>query len=171
MDAMVHGRATALVSSVSYARQILVAAAAYFAAGQLALSVGIAPSIAGAAWPASGIAVACALVFGYRVWPGVWLGAALVEAMLGSSPFIAVLTGAGGALEALAAAALVQRCIGLPRTFERGEDAVEFVAIAALSSMAGAAIAAAAAWTQGLAPQTLAWSAWTRWQADAMGII
>ena len=156
---------------MAYARQLVFAATAYFAAGQLALSAGISPSHAGAAWPAAGIALACALSFGYRVWPGVWLGAALVEAMLGSTPLLSVLAGAGGALEALAAAALVRRCIGMPGTFERGKDAVEFMAIAALSSMIAAIAAAIAAWAQSLDPQALAWSAWTRWQADAMGII
>jgi diguanylate cyclase (GGDEF)-like protein len=153
---------------MAYARQLVFAATAYFAAGQLALSAGISPSHAGAAWPAAGVALACALSFGYRIWPGVWLGAALVEAMLGSTPLLSVLAGAGGALEALAAAALVRRCIGMPGTFERGEDAVEFVAIAALSSVIAAIAAAVAAWAQSLDPQTLAW---TRWQADAMGII
>jgi diguanylate cyclase (GGDEF)-like protein len=101
----------------------------------------------------------------------VWLGAALLEVLLDSSPAVAALMGTGSALEALAAAALVRRCIGLPRTFERGEDAVEFVAIAGLSSMIAATAATSAAWAQALAPQALAWSWWTRWQADAMGII
>src|SRR5262245_21834176 len=171
MDAVARGQATNLLGAMAYTRPMFIAAAAYFAAGQLALSAGISPSFAGAAWPAAGIALACILLFGYRIWPGVWLGAALVEAMLGSSPALAALAGAGGALEALAAAALVQRCIGTPKTFERGEDAVEFIAIAGLSSTIAATAAAAAAWSQSLPPQALAWSACTRWQADAMGSI
>src|SRR4249919_1491498 len=127
MDAVVRAQATRLAAPLSYAGQMFVAAAAYFAAGQLALSAGMSPSHAGVIWPASGIALACVLLLGYRVWPGVWLGAALLELPLESSPLLAALTGAGSALEALAAAALVRRCIGLPRTFERGEDAFEFV--------------------------------------------
>ena len=165
------GHATGQAAPLSYAGQMFVVAAAYFAAGQLALSAGISPSQAGVVWPASGIALACILLFGYRVWPAVWLGAASLEILLGSSPVVAALTGTGSALEALVAAALVRRCIGLPRTFERGEDAVEFVAIAGLSSTIAATAATASAWAQALAPQALALSWWTRWQADAMGIV
>ena len=170
MNVVVREQATKLAAPLSFAGQMFIAAAAYFAAGQLALWAGISPSQAGVIWPASGIALACVLLFGYRVWPGVWLGAALFEVTLGSTPVVAALAGSGGALEALAAAALVRRCIGLPRIFERGEDAFEFVAIAGLSSMV-AATAAAAAWVTSLAPHALAWTWWTRWQADAMGMI
>jgi len=171
MDAVVRGQATSLAAPLSYAGQMFVAAAAYFAAGQLALWAGMSPSQAGVIWPASGIALACILLLGYRVWPGVWLGAALLQVPLESSPVVAALMGAGSALEALAAAAMVRRCIGRPRTFERGEDAFEFVAIAGLSSMIVATAAAAATWGQTLEPHALAWSWWTRWQADAMGIV
>jgi len=157
---------------MSHAREMFIAAASYFAAGKLVLLAGISPGQAGAIWPASGIALACVLLLGVRVWPGVWLGAALLEAALESSPLVATLMGASSALEALAAAALVRRCIGSPRTFEHGEDAVEFVAIAGLSAMIAATAAAGAEWVlspvQHLSP---AWTWWTRWQADAMGII
>jgi diguanylate cyclase (GGDEF)-like protein len=171
MDAVAREQPTSLAGATSYAGQVSLVAAAYFAAGQLALLAGISLSHAGVIWPASGVALACVLLFGYRVWPGVWLGAALLEVLLGSSPVVAALMGAGGALEALAAAALVRRCIGLPRTFEHGEDAVEFVAIAGLTSMIAATAATAAAWVQSPLPQAVAWTWWARWQADAMGII
>jgi diguanylate cyclase (GGDEF)-like protein len=171
MNAVAHDQPAGSAASLSYAGQMFVAAAAYFAAGKLALWGGVSPSTAGAAWPAAGFALACVLLYGYRVWPGVWLGAALLDVSLGSSPLVAALLGAGAALEAFAAAALVRRCIGLPRTFERGEDAVEFVAIAGLTSMIAATAAAAAAWPLSHAPQALAWAWWTRWQADAIGIV
>src|SRR5258706_7227631 len=74
------------------------------------------------------------------------------------------------ALEALVAAALVRRCIGSSRTFERGEDAVEFVAIAGLSSAIAATAAAGAAWALSPGPHPPAWAWWTRWQSDAIGI-
>jgi diguanylate cyclase (GGDEF)-like protein len=124
-------------------------------------------------WPASGIALACVLLLGYRVWPGIWLGAALAGIAAQSSPIDATLMGAGSTLEALVAAVLVRRCIGLPRSFERGEDVVEFVAIAVLSSaIAATAATALLAWpSHSTAPQALAWTWWTRWQADAMGIV
>src|SRR5512139_3802261 len=55
----------------------LVLAACYFAAAKLALA--IAPGYATAVWPPSGIALAALLLFGRRLWPGIWAGAALVN--------------------------------------------------------------------------------------------
>ena len=155
-----------------YASRLFVLAAAYFAAAKLPLWTGTATGYLAAVWPASGIALAGVLLLGYRVWPGVWLGAALAAITAQSSPLDAVLMGAGSTLEALVAAVLVQRCIGLPRSFDRGEDVVEFVAISALSSVIAATMAVVPlAWPHSPAPQALAWTWWTRWQADAMGIV
>ena len=169
MNAIATGRPSSHADSVAYAAQLLLLAAAYFAAAELALWAG---GPAAAVWPASGVALAGMLLLGYRAWPGVWLGAALAAVAAASSPVQAAFVAAGGTLEAVVGALLVRRCIGMPRSFERGEDVVEFVAIAALS----AAIAATSATTlllwPGTAPaQPLAWTWWTRWQADAMGMV
>lgn len=155
-----------------YVGQIVFLAAVYFAAAKLALLAAIPPGYATAAWPPSGLALAALLLFGYRIWPGVWLGAALVNITVQSSLPAAALMGAGNTLEALAGAALVRHYIGLPRNFGRGEDVVEFVAIAALSStVAATAAAAALSLAHSLAPRPLMWNWWTWWQGDTMGII
>jgi diguanylate cyclase (GGDEF)-like protein len=160
------------VANLSYVGQAFLLAVAYFAAAKLALWGAISPGQATAVWAPSGIALASVLLFGNRVWPGVWLGAALVNVSVQASLVAATLMGAGMTLEALVGATLVRRCIGLPRNFERGEDAVEFVAIAALSSTIAATVAVAAlAWMHSLPPQAIASTWWTRWQGDAMGII
>ena len=173
MDAVIPGQAPKSSGSFAYFGQVLAIAVAYFAVARLALLVGVSEDhTVAAVCPASGIALACALLFGYRVWPGVWLGATLASFAVHASPIDAALLGAGSTLEALAAALLVRRCIGLPRTFERGEDVVEFVAIAALSSAIAATVATTVLASAGSpAPQTLTWTWWTAWQADAMGIV
>lgn len=172
MDAVIPIRPARSAASLVYAFRLSVLAAAYFAAAKLALSAGTTAGHATAVWPASGIALAGMLLFGYRVWPGIWLGAALAGIAAQASPVDAVLMGAGSTLEALVAAILVLRCVGLPRSFERGEDVVEFIAIAALSSaIAALAAAALAAWPHSPASRDIVWTWWTRWQADAMGIV
>lgn len=172
MDAVIPVRPTSSAGSLAYAFRLFLLTTAYFAAAKLALLAGTGAGHATAVWPASGIALASVLLLGYRVWPGIWLGAALAGITAQASPIDAALTGAGSTLEALVAAILVRRCVGLPRSFERGEDVVEFVAIAALSSaIAATAAAALAAWPHSPAPQEIAWTWWTRWQADAMGIV
>jgi PAS domain S-box-containing protein len=87
-------------------------AAIYFAFGKLGLMFSLMrPSIT-PVWPPSGIAVAGLLVFGYRVWPGIFLGALAIELTtpcgLGTAFGVAV----GNTLESLAAAWLANRFAG-----------------------------------------------------------
>ena len=58
---------------------ILALAAAYFLAGKFGLSLAIVHPSASTVWPPSGIAFAALLVWGYRLWPGVFLGAFLAN--------------------------------------------------------------------------------------------
>jgi len=157
---------------VSYTGEVIFLAAAYFAAAKLALLVAIPPGYATAVWPPSGIALAALLLLGNRNWPGIWLGATLVNATVNSSLLTAVLIGTGNTLEALAGAALVRAFIGVHRSFQRGEDVVEFVAIAALSAAIAATVAAAPlTLVHALSSPDLLWNWWTWWQGDVAGII
>jgi diguanylate cyclase (GGDEF)-like protein len=157
---------------VSYTGEVIFLAAAYFAAAKLALLVAIPPGYATAVWPPSGIALAALLLLGNRFWPGIWLGATLVNATVNSSLLAAVLIGTGNTLEALAGAALIRAFIGVHRSFQRGEDVVEFVAIAALSSAIAATVAVAPlTFVHALSSPDLLWNWWTWWQGDATGII
>src|SRR5882762_8555063 len=99
-------RALAFDRPVPYLARVVLLAAAYFSAAKLALLVAIPPGYATAVWPPSGIALASALLLGYRIWPGIWLGASLVNVTVQSSLVAATLMGAGNTLEALAGAAL-----------------------------------------------------------------
>ena len=152
--------------------QAALLAVVYFVAAKLSLLLAIPPGYATAVWPPSGIALAATLLLGNRVWPGVWLGAALVNYTVSSSVLLAVTLGTGNALEALAGAALIRRFIGVPRRFERARDVVVFVAIAALSCTIAATIAVLSMTAMGLVswPQFLPnW--WTWWQGDLVGIV
>src|SRR5712691_7562809 len=135
-------RALAFGGPVVYLVRVVSLAAVYFAAAKLALLVAIPPGYATAVWPPSGIALASVLLLGSRIWPGIWLGASLVNITVQSSLVAATLMAAGNTLEALAGAALVRAFIGLPGAFRRGEDVVKFVAIAAASATIAATVAA-----------------------------
>src|SRR5438034_4082468 len=165
-------RTLAFDRPVPYLAKVVLLAAVYFSAAKLALLAAIPPGYATAVWPPSGIALAAVLLLGNRVWPGVWLGATLVNLTVNSSLTAALLMGTGNTLEALAGAALVRRYLGVPRNFERGEDVIEFVAIAALSSTIAASVAAAPlALVHSLPSQALLSNWWTWWQGDVMGIV
>src|SRR5438552_13081159 len=89
----------------------------YFAAGKIGLSLAFVHNHVSAVWPPTGLSLAALLLFGYRVWPAVFLGAFLVNITtpsqvdgawsiaIGSSLLIAV----GNTLEAVCGAALARR--------------------------------------------------------------
>ena len=165
-------RALASDRPVLYLASVVLLAATYFSAAKLAMLVAIPPGYATAVWPPSGIALASVLLLGNRVWPGIWLGASLVNVTVQSSLVAATLMGAGNTLEALAGAALVRALIGVPGPFRRGEDVIKFVAIAALSAAIAPTVAAAPlAFVHSLGLRELLWNWWTWWQGDAVGII
>ena len=155
-----------------YLGQISAVAAVYFIAAKLSLLLAIPPGYATAVWPPSGIAVAAMLLLGNRVWLGVWTGAVLVNLTVEASIVSSVAFGCGSSLEALTAAALIRRQIGVLYEFERGEDVVRFVAIAASSAIVAATIGVGSIALQD--PMTSAEFAqnwWTSWEGDTAGII
>src|SRR5213595_3901049 len=55
-------------------------AVVYFAAAKFGLSLAFATKQVTAVWPPTGIALAALLLFGWRLWPGVFLGALVANA-------------------------------------------------------------------------------------------
>lgn len=165
-------QATVPARRISYLGTICLLAAIYFGAAKLALVLAIPPGYATAVWPPSGIAFAAILLLGNRMWPGIWLGAGLVNVTIQSSLVAATVMATGNTLEALAGAALVRQYGSQPGAFERGQDVVEFIAIAALSAAVAATVAAVPlAFVHSLARTDLLWNWWTWWQGDAAGIL
>ncbi len=156
---------------VDLGRAVLLAAI-YFVAAKLALLAAIPPGYATAVWPPSGIALAALLLVGNRIWPGIWLGAVLVNSTVQSSLLAAALIATGNTLEPLVGAMLVRRYLGTPRELERGEDVLGFVVVAILSATVAATVAAVPlALVHSLSLPELYWNWWTWWQGDTMGIV
>src|SRR5204863_3864330 len=86
-------------------------------------------------WPPTGIALVALLLFGRRLWPGILLGAFLVNAPISPSPLVAAGIAAGNTLAPLLAATLLQRA-GFRPELDRLRDAVAIVLLAALLGMA-----------------------------------
>src|SRR5258708_18765030 len=78
-----------------YPARVATLAVCYLAAARLSLVLAVPPGHATAVWPPSGIAFAALLIWGTRIWPGLWLGAALANYALNGSapPAAAVATG------------------------------------------------------------------------------
>src|SRR5205823_12837565 len=92
-----------------HAAQLLLVAAVYFVAAKLSLVFAIPPGYATAVWAPSGIALAAILLWGTRLWPGIWLGAALINFTIEGSLLLAVLIAIGNTLEVVVGAMLIRR--------------------------------------------------------------
>ncbi len=166
--------AAGAIRRLPYFAQVTALAVIYFAAAKIALSFAISPpGYATAVWPPSGIALAAVLLLGNRVWPGIWIGAALVNFTVSYSPVMPLVMGTGNTLEALTGAILLRRFIvAMSCRFDHAPDVFKFVAIAALSSVIAATVAVVALTIEGsvswpaLLPNWITW-----WQGDVAGII
>src|SRR5271168_4397018 len=152
---------------------ILSLAAAYFAGGELGLHFAGANATATALWPGAGIALAGLLLFGWRVWPGVLLGAFLASLTTPDSWVTALGVATGSSLEALAGCYLINRFAGGKQVFERAQDIFKFALIAGLLSPAiSATIGVSSTLFGGLMAHTSFASVWATWLlGDAAGAI
>lgn len=117
--------------------QILGLAVAYLMFGKLGLLLTMPPGFASIIWPASGVGLAGLLIFGYRAWPGVFLGAALTNSYIaidaGNDPFssisliLAASIASGATIQALFGSFLIRRYVGFPTTLEQEKDIVRFL--------------------------------------------
>ena len=122
------------LNSLPIACGIAVLAGVYFIAGKLGLALAFLHPSATAVWPASGIALAAFLVLGYRVWPGIFLGAFLVNITTAGSMGTSIGIAMGNTLEGLVGAYLVNRNANGRHSFERPQDIFKFAALAGMVS-------------------------------------
>jgi signal transduction histidine kinase/integral membrane sensor domain MASE1 len=118
---------------------IAVIAIVYFAAAELGLSLAFIHANVSPVWPPTGLAVAAILLLGYRVWPGILIGAFAAN-VLTTIPIGSVLgIAAGNTLEALTAAFLL-RSVRFNNSFDRAKPVTWFVAALTLGTMVAATI-------------------------------
>src|SRR5574341_1068196 len=111
---------------------ILGLAALYFLAGKFGLRLAFANPSATAVWPPTGIALAAFLMFGRRVWPGVFAGAFLVNLTTAGTVATTFGVATGNTVEGLVGAALVSRWAGGLRAFNRAPTVASFAILAAV---------------------------------------
>jgi serine phosphatase RsbU (regulator of sigma subunit)/integral membrane sensor domain MASE1 len=117
-----------------YAVRVLCLAAAYYGAAKLGLNLAFATSSVTAVWPPTGIALAALVLWGYRFWPGVALGALFANLWTGVPLYTVLGITAGNTLEALAGAFLLLRVAGFRPSLERVRDVIALIVFAAAAS-------------------------------------
>src|SRR5256714_775532 len=154
-----------------YVFQLAAGAVAYYAAARVGLLAAVAKSVVSSAWPPSGVALAALLLLGLRLWPGIALGAFLLNWTAGVSAAGATGIALGNTLEAVAGAWLLGRVVDFRPSLERARDVIALVVVGALASTTlSATLGVASLWASGaVAPDALRrlWFVW--WSGDALG--
>ena len=145
-------------------------AAAYAVAGKLGLMVAIVHPSASAVWAPTGIALACFLRLGYAVWPGIFLGALIVNVTTAGSLLSSLGIATGNTLEGLIGAYLVNRFAHGGHAFDRARDTIRYTILAGmLSTMASATVGVASLASQGFARWAEFGSIWVTWWLGDLG--
>ncbi|MBC7944932.1 MAG: MASE1 domain-containing protein [Burkholderiales bacterium] len=158
-----------------------VLAVVYYLAALLGSLLAYAGTNVSPVWPPSGIALAAILVLGYRVWPGILLGAfaasltvfAATHTAGASTPaFVALAIAVVNTLEALLGAFLLRVVAGARSPFDQPQDVFSYTLVALFASMSAATVGVAILIVSGIAPLAARWTIWfTWWLSDAAGIL
>jgi len=153
--------------------KIVALAAAYFIAGKLGLKLAFLHRSASPVWPPTGIALAVLLLFGGRLWPGVWLGAFLVNITTAGSVLSSIGIAAGNTLEAVVGVWLVERFANGRHAFDRAADIFRYVLMAPiLSTIISATFGVTSLALGGYAPWFQYGAIWqTWWLGDAVSAL
>src|SRR5262245_32847821 len=80
---------------------VLALASVYVGIARLGLAMDAVAGFATLVWPPTGIALAALLMFGYRLWPGIAVGAFVVNLWMGAKVPVALGIAVGNTAEAL----------------------------------------------------------------------
>ena len=147
--------------------------AGYVLAGKLGLQMAVFHPSATPVWPPTGISLAAFLLFGYWVWPAVFLGALVVNVTTVGSVVSSLGIATGNTLEGLVGAFLVNHFANGRKLFGQQGDTLKFVLLAALLStivsptigVTSLSLGGYAEWEQYCA----IWMTW--WLGDAVGAL
>ena len=151
----------------------LLVAIVYFAGAELGLSLAALHSNVTPVWPPSGIAIASLLIFGRRVWPGIFIGALAANLPTNIPVFSSFGIAVGNTLEALVAYWLLQGSKRWKGSLESVSSVLTFVVYAALLATLVSATIGSVSLCLGEPGQwnrfTSLWLTW--WMGDGFGAL
>jgi PAS domain S-box-containing protein len=152
---------------------IVAFAGVYAIVGSLRLAIAPVHLFASLVWAPSGVALAVLLRGGLRLWPGVALGAFLVNAWRGAPVPAALGISVGNTVAAVLGAWWFRRAAGQASSLERLRDVVAFIVLGALlSSTLSASLGVATAFAASLVPRSDVFDTWrVWWLGDAIGAL
>lgn len=152
---------------------LLGVAAVYYLGAKVGLKFAFINASATSVWPPTGIALAAFVLYGYRIWPAVAVGAFLANLTTAGTVTTSLGIALGNTLEGLTAAYLVNRFARGGRVFDRVRDIIRFTALAGfVATTVSATIGVTSLALGGLAEWNQFGRIWlTWWLGDAVGAI
>src|SRR5438132_2360355 len=142
----------------------------YFIAGKLGLMLASLHASASPVWPPAGIALAALLVFGYRVWPAIFVGAFLVNVTTAGNVATSLAVASGNALEAMCGDWLVNRFVGGTAALDHPQGVFKFALAAVVSTIISPAFGVTSLALAGFADWANYGAIWlTWWLGDTTG--
>ena len=161
------------LSRLSQAGLILVATIVYFGVAKLGLSLASVNTNVSPVWPPTGIAIASLLIFGWRLWPAIFVGALAANLQTHVSVPTAAGIALGNTIEALVAFLLLSKGMRWHRSLRSVADVFRFVVCAAVVAPMASATIGNLSLCFGGAAQWInfpyLWLTW--WLADGFGAL
>lgn len=121
--------------------RIFLFALLYIVAGKLGLQWAFLNASASPIWPATGLAIAALILFGFDLWPGILIGAFAVNLTTAGTVWTSLGIAIGNTLEAVAGAYLVNRFACGSDAFEHPYTIIKYAIVASgISTMLSATI-------------------------------
>jgi signal transduction histidine kinase len=165
--------------SRTFAATALVALA-YYASGRLGLLLAIPPGYATAVFPASGIALAAILLYGYRMAPGILAGSFAVNLSQGfeaaaplASLAVPLAIAIGATTQAALGAYLIRRFVGYVNVLTQELDLIRILMLGGpIACTLNATVSVLVLWLAGkLSTEVALLNWWTWWIGDCIGVL
>lgn len=144
-------------------------AVVYFILGRIGLELAFVHPSVTHVWMPTGLSFAAFLLLGPRVWPGVYLGAFLVNATTGQPAWASLVIAAGNTLEAVVGGTLIARFAGGVRAFESISHLARYSLLAGLASTISATIGVLTIAAGGPGLTSASWRQWSAWILGDLG--
>jgi integral membrane sensor domain MASE1 len=147
----------------TYLMHVAFLAALYVGTAKLGLSLHAVGGFAPAVWPPTGVALVALVIGGYRLWPGIALGASLINVWAGAPLLVTAAMALGNTLETLLGAAFLRHVVRLRPALDRLRDVAGLVDAALLSTLVSAMVGVRSGWFGGVIATDVYDKAWRTW--------
>ena len=167
----IHGRTGVRKERLRSLAAGVTVAVLYVLAARVGLMMDAVAGFATLVWPPTGIALAALLLYGYGLWPGIFVAAFAANIWTGAPALVALGIGVGNTLEAVLGAYALRRIPGFRPSLDRLRDVLGLIVLAAgLTTTVSATIGISSLYLGGIVSLDgvgETWRAW--WLGDLIG--